>query len=167
MAYRPGMKARMSARDLARLATPIGWVEVSGTDDRVERVAILAGDAAPVRAAAHAVRLAADQLGAFFAGERRAFDLPLAPAATPRGSALRDAIVAVGYGETLGYGEIARRVGSSARAVGQACARNPLPLIVPCHRVLAAGGLGHYSAGAGLPTKEWLLAHERRHGAPA
>ncbi|PAX07492.1 methylated-DNA--[protein]-cysteine S-methyltransferase [Sphingomonas lenta] len=153
----------MYARDTARIATPIGWVEVTGDETRVERVAILT-EGAPAHATAAAVTEAAEQLQAFFAGERRTFDLSLAPAATPRGQALREAIVAVGYGETLSYGQIAARALSSARAVGQACARNPLPLIVPCHRVLATGGLGHYSAGAGLTTKEWLLAHERRNG---
>lgn len=159
------MIRRMHARDVARIATPIGLVGVVGTDEAVERVTIGAAGI-PVRASAAAVMRAAEQLQAFFAGERRSFDLPLAPAGTPRGQALRDAIVAVRYGETLGYGEIARSAASSARAVGQACARNPLPLVVPCHRVLAAGGLGHYSAGDGLATKSWLLAHERRHGEP-
>lgn len=153
----------MYARDTARIATPIGWVEVTGDETQVERIAILT-EGAPARATAAAVAQAADQLQAFFAGERRTFDVALAPAATPRGHALREAIVAVGYGETLSYGRIAALAASSARAVGQACARNPLPLLVPCHRVLATGGLGHYSAGAGLTTKQWLLAYERRYG---
>lgn len=152
----------MYARDTARLSTPIGVIEVTGTDEVVETVRIVI-DGAPTPAGAVAVKTALDQLAAFFAGERRAFDLPLAPARTPRGQHLRQAIAAIGYGDTLGYGEIANRIGSSARAVGQACARNPLPIIVPCHRVLGAGGaLGHYSAGDGIATKRWLLAYEAR-----
>lgn len=101
------------------------------------------------------------QLNAYFAGRLTHFDLSLAPARTSRGAVLRDAIVAVGHGATASYGELAHAVGSSARAVGQACARNPFPLVVPCHRVLQAGGvLGPYSAGAGPATKRWLLAFE-------
>ncbi|HWL46290.1 MAG TPA: methylated-DNA--[protein]-cysteine S-methyltransferase, partial [Sphingomonadaceae bacterium] len=92
------------------------------------------------------------------------FALPLSPAGTPRGPAHRAAIMAIGYGETASYGEVARAIGSSPRAVGQACARNPLPIIVPCHRVLGAGGaIGHYSAGDGIATKCWLLSHEKGH----
>ena len=60
-----------------------------------------------------------------------------------------------------GYGAIARMIGSSPRAVGQACRRNPFPIVVPCHRVVGAGGaIGYYSAGEGVATKRWLLAHE-------
>lgn len=151
----------MYARDFARLATPIGLVEVTGTETLIERIRI-GVDGPPTSATAAAVVTALEQLNAFFAGERRCFDLPLAPAATPRGGALRDAIVAIGYGRTLSYGEVARQIASSARAVGQACARNPFPLVVPCHRVLVAGGaLGPYSAGDGPVTKRWLLDHER------
>jgi len=91
------------------------------------------------------------------------FTLALAPAATPRGRALRDGMVAIPYGDTASYGDLARRLGSAPRAVGQACARNPFPIVVPCHRVLGAGGaLGHYSAGDGAATKRWLLDHESR-----
>ena len=89
------------------------------------------------------------------------FDLPLAPAATMRGEVLRQAMVNIGFGDTASYGELAARIGSSARALGQACARNPFPIVVPCHRVLQAGGvLGSYSAGEGPVTKRWLLRHE-------
>ena len=152
----------MYARDFARLATPIGLVEVAGTETLIERIRI-GVEGRPCSAIAAAVVTALEQLDAFFAGGQRCFDLPLSPAATLRGGALRDAIVAIGFGQTLGYGEVARQIASSARAVGQACARNPFPLVVPCHRVLAAGGaLGPYSAGDGPVTKRWLLEHERR-----
>lgn len=103
---------------------------------------------------------AATQLDEYFHRRRRHFDLALAPLATPRGAALRAAIVGISYGETAQYGDLATRIGSSARAVGQACARNPIPLIIPCHRVLPSKGLGNYSGGGGVKTKRWLLAHE-------
>lgn len=109
------------------------------------------------------MRIAAEQIAQWFAGERQDFDVPLTPAPTPRGDTLRQGLVAVGFGETLSYGALAQRLGSSARAIGQLCARNPFPLIVPCHRIVGSGGaLGHYSAGEGPTTKFWLLDHERR-----
>lgn len=152
----------MYAQDEAVIATPIGAVRIAGDDHVVTRVSIEHG-AAPAPGRAEAVRAAAEQLAQWFAGDRTVFDLALAPAATPRGQALRDAMAAIGFGETISYGALARRAASSPRAIGQACARNLFPIIVPCHRVLAAGGaLGAYSAGDGPATKQALLDHERR-----
>ena len=152
------------ARDHALLATPIGMVRIEGDDHAISRIAIERERTAPRRADAPAVLRAAEQLEAFFEGALRRFDLALAPAKTPRGDVLRSGLIAVGFGKTLSYGALARTLGSSPRAIGQLCARNPFPIIVPCHRVLATGGLGHYSAGDGAMTKQWLLDHERRHG---
>jgi methylated-DNA-[protein]-cysteine S-methyltransferase len=153
----------MYARDHALIATPIGPIRIEGDESGLSAIAIgadgprAAGTTAPVRAAA-------EQITAWFAGTIRDFDVALHPALTPRGEALRQGMVAIRYGETQSYGELAAHLGSSPRAVGQACARNPFPLIVPCHRVLGAGGaLGSYSAGDGPATKSWLLEHERRH----
>jgi methylated-DNA-[protein]-cysteine S-methyltransferase len=102
---------------------------------------------------------------AYVAGELTVFDLPLVPAASDRGPELRAAICSIIYGETASYGDLAARTGASARAVGQACASNPFPIIVPCHRVLPTGGaLGFYSAGDGPATKAWLLKHEHAEG---
>ena len=152
----------MYARDHALIATPIGTIRVEGDDAQLLSVRIGA-DGPPARGSGPAVRAAAEQIEAWFAGDRRSFDLPLAPAPTPRGEALRAGLIAVGFGETLSYGALAQRLGSSARAIGQLCARNPFPLLVPCHRVLNGGGaLGAYSAGDGPTTKAWLLDHERR-----
>lgn len=151
----------MYARDHGVIATPIGPVRVEGDDERLVSVRI--GEGTPCRAGALMVRAALEQLTAWFEGARQDFDLPLAPLPTSRGTALRTAMMGIGYGETLSYGELARRTGSSARAIGQLCARNPFPILVPCHRVLADGGrLGNYSGGDGPKTKSWLLEHERR-----
>jgi methylated-DNA-[protein]-cysteine S-methyltransferase len=104
---------------------------------------------------------AAAQVRDYFSHQRRAFDLPLARATTPRGNDLRAGIASIPYGETLTYGQLAYRIGSSARAVGQACQRNPFPLIIPCHRVTSSGNAReHYSGGAGPETKAWLLDFE-------
>ena len=154
----------MYARDLAIIATPIGMVRVSGTATMVESITIggQAGDF--ICDGEGAVAEAAVQLREWFAGTRTAFDLPLAASATIRGKALRDGMIAVQYGDTMSYGALANAIGSSARAIGQACARNPFPIVVPCHRILdASGALGAYSAGDGPATKSWLLDHERRY----
>lgn len=154
----------MITSDFALIAKPIGAITISGTDARVDSIRISPEPALTVRGNAEAVRCAADQLEAWFAGECFAFDLPLASPLTPRGAALRDAMVAIGYGDTVSYGALACLANSGARAIGRACARNPFPIVVPCHRVTAAGGaLGAYSAGAGPVTKQWLLDWERRH----
>ncbi len=65
------------------------------------------------------------------------------------------------HGQTRSYGELAMEIGSAPRAIGGACGRNPIPIIIPCHRVSARNGLGGFSGGAGLPTKRWLLDLER------
>ncbi len=109
------------------------------------------------------LRAAVTQLRAYLSGDIKDFDLSLAPLASSRGEILRAAISAIGHGAVASYGEIARRIDSGPRAVGQACRRNPFPIVVPCHRVIAtAGAIGHYSAGEGLATKRWLLRHENQ-----
>jgi len=105
---------------------------------------------------------AARQLEAYFAGGRTDFDLPLAAAGTVFDRRVWAAMRAIPYGETRTYGDLAHLTDSGPRAVGRACGRNPIPVIVPCHRILARGGLGGYSGGAGLPTKQWLLTLEGR-----
>lgn len=102
------------------------------------------------------------QLQAYFDGELQEFDLPLAPTGTPFQITVWRELQAIPYGETISYGELARRIGKpkAARAVGSANGANPLPLVVPCHRVVGSDGrLTGY--GGGLPIKEALLAHER------
>ncbi len=105
------------------------------------------------------LRAAFAQVAEWFAGLRHEFDLPLAPA-TGFAAQMRDAMLAIPWGETTTYGEIAQTLGVSAQAVGQGCGANPIPLFVPCHRVLSAHGTGGYSGGAGVETKIALLRHE-------
>ncbi|NEY90978.1 methylated-DNA--[protein]-cysteine S-methyltransferase [Tabrizicola oligotrophica] len=102
---------------------------------------------------------ASAQLAAYFAGRLQQFDLPL-DWGTGLHEQVRRAMAAIPFGETLTYGEIAARVGAPAQSVGQACGANPLPIIIPCHRVLGAKGLGGFSARGGVETKVWLLRHE-------
>lgn len=101
------------------------------------------------------------QLEAYFAGELRTFDLPLAAAGTEFQKRVWRELCTIPYGQTINYGELARRVGNpkASRAVGLANGRNPISIVVPCHRVIGADGtLTGY--GGGLPRKRWLLQHE-------
>jgi methylated-DNA-[protein]-cysteine S-methyltransferase len=107
---------------------------------------------------------AVQQLGEYLRGERRAFDLPVDwSSLTPFQVRVLQLTCAIPYGRVSTYGEIARQMGkpAAARAVGRAEATNPMPLVIPCHRVLGSDGALHgYGAGEGLKTKEWLLALE-------
>jgi methylated-DNA-[protein]-cysteine S-methyltransferase len=104
---------------------------------------------------------AARQLAAYFARERRNFELPLKPAGSPFEQEVWQAMLRIPYGQTRSYGELAAETGGVARAVGGACGSNPLPILIPCHRVLAGGGkLGGYSGKGGAATKTTLLVLE-------
>ncbi|HEV3368433.1 MAG TPA: methylated-DNA--[protein]-cysteine S-methyltransferase [Acidimicrobiales bacterium] len=102
----------------------------------------------------------ATQLEEYFAGERTGFTVPMELDGTPFQKDVWAELTRIPYGETISYGELARRVGrpKGPRAVGQANGKNPIPIIVPCHRVLASTGIGGY--GGGLPMKRTLLAVE-------
>ena len=100
------------------------------------------------------------QLAEYFAGERKIFDLPLAPRVSDKQRAFLDALLAIPFGETKTYGEIAQATGLSAQAAGQFCGANPIGIIIPCHRVIGTGNLGGFSALGGVETKVALLKHE-------
>ncbi|MCW2245077.1 methylated-DNA-[protein]-cysteine S-methyltransferase [Azospirillum fermentarium] len=107
---------------------------------------------------------AAAQLDAYFTGRLQRFDLPLQPAGTAFQRRVWDLMLTIPYGQTWTYGTMARHLGSAARAVGGACGRNPIPIIIPCHRVVGGGtSPGGYSGQGGLITKAHLLDLERRH----
>ncbi|MEZ4554071.1 MAG: methylated-DNA--[protein]-cysteine S-methyltransferase [Dehalococcoidia bacterium] len=157
------------------LETALGTVYAGGSDEGVHRIefAQTAEEAArflerlerdsgsaPVEDAV-ASREAVEELRGYFAGKRETFDLPLAPKGTPFQQAVWGALLDIPYGETSTYGAVARRIGrpSGPRAVGMAIGRNPISVVVPCHRVVGANGtLTGY--GGGLDRKEWLLALE-------
>lgn len=105
-----------------------------------------------------------DQLSGYLAGKLRVFDLPLALDATPFATRVLTEVAGIPWGETLSYGEVAKRAGSprAARAVGSAVGANRFPIVIPCHRVLVAScGIGGF--GGGLRWKRWLLDHEQAH----
>jgi len=103
------------------------------------------------------------QVRAYAAGERERFDLTVAYPDSHLGAVMR-AMAAIPYGETRTYAELAEEVDSGAVAVGQACGSNPLPIVVPCHRVVGSDGRGGFSAEGGVDAKRRLLAFERGEG---
>jgi len=105
------------------------------------------------------LREACRQLGAYFDGTRQAFDLPL-DFGSGFQEQLRRAMAAIPYGDTRTYGDLARDLGRPAQAIGQACGANPIPILIPCHRVLGANSLGGFSAPGGVETKIALLKLE-------
>jgi methylated-DNA-[protein]-cysteine S-methyltransferase len=142
------------------LHTPLGEVTIS--EDGGAIVALDWGrgrdqEATPL------LREACDQLQDYFDGKRMSFNLPLAPEGSDFQKRVWAALCAIPPGETRSYADIACTIGSAPRAVGGANGANPIPLIIPCHRVIAAdGSLGGYSGGDGPATKRYLLDHESR-----
>jgi methylated-DNA-[protein]-cysteine S-methyltransferase len=153
----------------AVVETPIGPLSVGVVDGGVRAVHFRPGPEARAEAERPGGGLladAVDQLRAYFAGDRTEFDLPLS-VPDDHGSrferAVWEELSRIPYGEMRTYGDVAVAVQdlAAARAVGTACNHNPVPLIVPCHRVVGAGGK-LVGFGGGLPRKRWLLEHEAR-----
>ncbi|MGB0577182.1 MAG: methylated-DNA--[protein]-cysteine S-methyltransferase [Alphaproteobacteria bacterium] len=104
---------------------------------------------------------ARDELKNYFAGALKTFSIPLNPKGTPFQKRVWQQMVEIPYGEALTYGEVARNLSSSPRAVGTACGRNPVPIIIPCHRIVGAGGkLTGYTGAGSIRTKSFLLELE-------
>jgi len=155
-----------------RLACPIGQLLLVGDGAGLSRVAFVHGtkrcEPDPAwRQDASRFTQPIEQLRAWFAGELRHFRLPLAVAGTDFQRTVWQALSLVPFGETITYRELAQRIGrpGASRAVGAANGANPLPIIVPCHRVIGTDGTLTGFAG-GVPTKRWLLEHEARHAGP-
>lgn len=155
------------------VTTPLGPLRLTARGGRLAGVAFAAKEAAatPTATAGNAgdaavLRRAAAELADYFAGRRREFSLPLdLTGCSPFRRAILETLRRVPCGEVLTYGELAARAGfpGAARAVGRVMASNPLPIVIPCHRVVAAAGrLGGYSGGEGTRTKERLLDLERQ-----
>ena len=149
------------------IPSPLGEIRLAGDNDALAELYLpthsdedlLDGE----RRTTPVLARAAAQLAEYFAGERTVFDLPLAPRGTAFQRLVWDHLLAIPHGETRSYGELARAIGrpAASRAVGAANGRNPISIIIPCHRVIGANGtLTGY--GGGMAAKQWLLDHERR-----
>jgi methylated-DNA-[protein]-cysteine S-methyltransferase len=149
----------------AKIAAPFGVIAIAGDAECVTGVRYLPPGAGLREPDTALGREACRQIEAYLRNADSRFLLPLRAAGTDHQRRVWQAIAGVPAGKTLSYGELAAAIGSSPRAVGQACAANPLPLVVPCHRVVARDGDGGFMgrrAGFALSVKRWLLAHELR-----
>jgi methylated-DNA-[protein]-cysteine S-methyltransferase len=152
---------------LRRIDSPIGRIEVLGdgravTSLAIERDGRLPHDGEP-ELGDEILDRAVAQLGEYFAGDRHDFDVPVDLSGTVFQRAVWEQIVQLQWGEVVSYGELGQATGraTAGRAVGGAVGANPVPIIVPCHRVLGSDGrITGYSGGEGIPTKSWLLEHE-------
>ncbi len=147
--------------------SPIGRLELTSdgaslTTLTIEKAGHLPLDAAP-ESSNRVLDRAARQLDEYFANRRRSFSIALAPHGTAFQRAIWDQLNALEWGEVTTYGELGLGTGraTAGRAVGGAIGANPIPVIIPCHRVLGSDGrITGYSGGEGIPTKLWLLEHE-------
>lgn len=159
------MKSRSAVQShyQAVLSAPFGSLGILLTDDQVYGINFLPGNHPLQAATSLLARRVAAALNRYFDDPKTSFDLPLAIFGTAYQTRVWQALTAIPVGQTTTYGQLARLLGSSPRAVGQACGANPLPIIIPCHRVVAANGRGgfmHAASGAPLTYKDWLINHE-------
>lgn len=146
------------------MESPVGWLGIRTDGTAITAVDILPAQPTTGGKIGSIAQRTQRVLARYFAGDRGALTgLPVAPAGTPFQQRVWKRMSAIPAGETLSYGKLACELATSARAVGGACRANPIPLVIPCHRVVATHGLGGYSGERGgdwLTKKRWLLAHE-------
>lgn len=154
--------------NLLRVSSPLGDLELTGDDRQIWSLAIIRNGHLPwedqPESANPLLRLAAGELAEYFAGDRVRFEVPVRQSGgTEFQRSVWRGLGDIGFGEHLSYGELGRSIGMSGagRAIGGAVGANPTPILVGCHRVLASSGrITGFSAGEGIPTKQWLLRHE-------
>lgn len=148
----------------AVLPVPFGALGLRIEQDTLTGIDFLPASVPPTPPQGAFARQVSATLQHYFEDPHQPFDLPLELGGTPFQQRVWQAIAAIPVGETITYSELAEKVGSGPRAVANACGANPVPVIIPCHRVLARGGLGGFMQGreqGSLSIKQWLLAHER------
>ena len=152
---------------LARVDSPIGRLELTSDGEAITSLSIERAGSLPLEEFPEnsnaVLETAKTQLAEYFAGTRHDFDVPVSLAGTAFQKAVWGELTALGWGEVASYGSVGLATGrpTAGRAVGGAVGANPIPIIVPCHRILAGNGkITGYSGGNGIPTKAWLLDHE-------
>jgi methylated-DNA-[protein]-cysteine S-methyltransferase len=149
----------------AKLPVPFGVLGIRCAGDTLTGIDFLPATEKPQRASGAFANTVCEQLLRYFENPSARFSVPLNPGGTPHQNKVWRAMLAIPRGETRSYGELAAELGSGAQAVGQACGANPIPVIIPCHRVVGKADLGgfmRHASGASLDIKRWLLAHEQR-----
>jgi methylated-DNA-[protein]-cysteine S-methyltransferase len=152
---------------LKRIESPIGRIEITSDGNAITSLSIERAGSLPYEEleekSSKLLDLAARQLGEYFSGKRRTFELPVAPHGTEFQESIWNQLADIEWGDVRSYGELGIASGraTAGRAVGGAVGANPIPIIIPCHRVLASNNrITGYSGGNGIPTKVWLLEHE-------
>lgn len=154
--HRPGDRIRT-----ARIETPFGPIAIEWDEQVVVRVLLV--PSGPIEGGDPLPDVLRCQFEAYLADPHRPFRLPLRPIGTAFQQRVWAALRAIPVGETRTYGDLAATLETAPRAIGQACRTNPLPILIPCHRVVARSGLGGFSGESGgrqLAIKRWLLQHE-------
>jgi len=151
------------ARYAAKYPTPFAVIGIRVADDKLIGIEFLSRDEPHLAPSDPLTRQICEQIEIYVHNPDFQFSLPLRQMGTSHQMKVWQALCAIPRGQATTYGALAQQVGSSPRAIGQACGSNPLPLIVPCHRVVAkngAGGFMHHASGEPLKIKDWLLRHE-------
>jgi methylated-DNA-[protein]-cysteine S-methyltransferase len=149
----------------AKYRAPFGVLGILCEDNVLTGIEFLAPETLPQDPLGPFAKTVCKQLAAYFDNPDFHFNLPLKLKGTPHQSKVWQFMCAIPSGQTRQYGELALELESSARAVGQACGANPLPIVIPCHRVVSKAGVGgfaHHRDGYELDIKRWLLTHEQR-----
>ena len=149
----------------ARLATPFGMIGIQCEADALTGIEFLARNTLSQAPESLLAQTVCEQLTAYFHDPHFNFDLPFRFNGTAHQCKVWQAMCEIPCGKTRQYGELAKEFFSSPRAVGQACGANPIPIVIPCHRVVSKvgeGGFANHSEGYTLDIKRWLLAHEQR-----
>jgi methylated-DNA-[protein]-cysteine S-methyltransferase len=149
----------------AKLTVPFGVLGIRCTGDVLTGIDFLPASEKPQRATSAFAKTVCEQLLHYLENPDMQFTVPLKASGTPHQQKVWQAMLNIPRGETRSYGELAAALGSGAQAVGQACGANPIPIIIPCHRVVSKSGLGgfmRHASGTSLDIKRWLLAHEQR-----
>ena len=149
----------------AKLPAPFGMLGIRCVDDALIGIDFLHASEQPQRAASVLAESVCEQLLRYFENPDAEFRVQLKLTATPHQQKVWQAMRSIPRGETRSYGDLATELHSSAQAVGQACGANPIPIVIPCHRVVGKAGLGgfmHRASGDPLEIKRWLLKHEQR-----
>lgn len=156
------MKNDIAMKYIDYLESPIGLLEVTVRDNAITSILFIEPSERKQVVSSQLVRRCKNQLAEYFKGQRTTFDLPLAPEGTLFQKSVWNELSNIPYGTTISYLEIGRRMGNpkAVRAIGGANGKNPITIILPCHRVIGANGklVGY---GGGLWRKEWLLSHEQ------
>lgn len=161
---KPSMK-RSNTNFCAVIRAPFGAIGLCTQQEKITEVVYLPADHTPQAARTPFAQQAVEQIEHYFSNPNYQFTLPLQIVGTPFQIKAWQAIATIAPGQLLTYGQLAYQLHTGPRAIGRACATNPIPLIIPCHRIIAAKGLGGFDGtsreGYTLEVKRWLLTHEK------